>query len=602
MTSIKSDNNTTIIANDNKNYESITYRLTPDSYRKLELSCSFSINDFIKRFLNIYEEYSSIEIEKISDLINRFFYTTFNSDVNTVLQLINRENSENLRIDTEEIFTPSEAEIINDFLNWDDDNKNKFVLNLISACFNYCMLTVKKDNSSYKDIFNNKSFYFDANVIFRLAGFNKLERQHSIKMFVEKCKSSCIQLKYTNVTYDEIRKTIHHYVAIMKKLFKNRSLIKPDALRMLNSKYANLDFYEQYYEWTTKPYNRPEDYESFEKDLIKKVDSCLKDFQFVSFEPYNKKRKYIEYFEEYCKDYKSYKQAQSKTAYDDSIETDINNYLFIKELNSNKQANSFLEIHNYFISADHSLTNWTKEMNIGSVPCFVLPSVWYSILLKYKGRNHNDYSAFTQFLNIRIAPEEDSFTDLKSKLLGYVMEINDTSNVKESIIYSINKDLQNPSITIPDPCEYVKEVYKNTLQDKVNEAVSEEKARGKETAKAAYSDGKGAGVQQGVDATYRKIAEHNIDRNKVIKKTLTIIFLIFAAIFVAIIILQIFLQKTSQNSSLLSFIETYDTPINWITAILALIPGLFRMGFNKINIFNTDIDKEIEKLKSKLEK
>ena len=38
--------------------------------------------------------------------------------------------------------------------------------------------------------------------------------------------------------------------------------------------------------------------------------------------------------------------------------------------------------------------------NKGDIPTFVLPSVWYSTLLKYKNRTENDYGAFCKFLSM----------------------------------------------------------------------------------------------------------------------------------------------------------------------------------------------------------
>ena len=36
---------------------------------------------------------------------------------------------------------------------------DELVYEMVSCCFDYCMLTLKKDTSTYQTVFNNKVFY-----------------------------------------------------------------------------------------------------------------------------------------------------------------------------------------------------------------------------------------------------------------------------------------------------------------------------------------------------------------------------------------------------------------------------------------------------------
>lgn len=43
-----------------------------------------------------------------------------------------------------EEFNSDEELIINNFLNWDNKDKNEFILNMVTSCYDYCMLTIKR--------------------------------------------------------------------------------------------------------------------------------------------------------------------------------------------------------------------------------------------------------------------------------------------------------------------------------------------------------------------------------------------------------------------------------------------------------------------------
>ena len=137
---------------------------------------------------------------------------------------------------------------------------------------------------------------------------------------------------------------------------------------------------------------------------------------------------------------------------------------------NNGQANSFTELNSFFITADHCLTEWTLQNRPGSIPIFVLPSVWYSILLKYKGRTENDYEAFCKFLNIRIAPENDELYCNKTIMLAKVLELSEPKEIKEEIIYDINSKLSEYNVE-DNPEDVVNKSINSVTKRYVNEAV-----------------------------------------------------------------------------------------------------------------------------------
>ena len=75
------------------------------------------------------------------DLLKEYLYFCFNSNKNSILALLDnvKENGEQFKK------SESDIKLINLFLNWEDEEKNKFVYNIVSYGYVYCSLTVKKD-------------------------------------------------------------------------------------------------------------------------------------------------------------------------------------------------------------------------------------------------------------------------------------------------------------------------------------------------------------------------------------------------------------------------------------------------------------------------
>lgn len=369
-------------------------------------------------------------------------------------------------------FSSDEAALINEFLNWDYKPKNEFILNLISSCFDYCMLTVKKDNNSYVNVFSGKIFYLDSNIIFRLAGFNKVERQNVMNSFINKCKEANIKICYTNHTYAEIKNTIKYHVDSIKSMFNKNNPLSLKAMQVMSSKYANLDFYEKYVEWCNENPSLIGDFEAFRVFLEGEIKNVTHTFELKVFDDKDTFKNHT-LFSELFDDFDQYKIERYKNTYEGAIKTDINNYLYMTEMNRGMQATNFMQLKYYFITADHCLTEWASLKRPGTIPLFVLPSVWYSILLKYKGRSDDDYNAFCQFLNIRIIPEKDIYLVEKRKMLAYILTLNEDSDIKERIVFDIESRLTNMDTSIDDPIAFAEESHQTILQEKLSKQKEE---------------------------------------------------------------------------------------------------------------------------------
>ena len=439
--------------------EDSRFRLSTKKYEKISTTdSSYSLPKIIK----LYYEKNAIQkdIDYVVELITNYIYQVFNKNINSLLSLIN--NDINSISYEEHEYDNDEKTIINDFLNWNDKDKDIAIYNTISYCVDYCMMTVKKDNNAFSYLFSGKKFYLDANVVLRLIGFNNLDRQQVLESFIKRCKACKIELIISNYTSTEANNTIDYYVSNLSSINKdNKPLSQKQYDRYVPNK---KDIINLYNDWkrTSKQYN---DYNAFAKYLRDKVNtvsaSCSKAI-FVNQDMVNK----VEYTDMY-NSLKAFKESLSIPTYGPSLDVDINNFLNIKKLRDEEHGENIFNLNTYFITTDSKLCEWNKELYKGVTPICVLPSIWYSILLKTTGRTNDDYKAFTSFINMRYAIEPDENIKKKETIITLVQDLKESSRVKEQILDSIYDKINKPGF-VYQPKQIVDETEVEVEQNEIN--------------------------------------------------------------------------------------------------------------------------------------
>ena len=337
------------------------YSITPEEYEKIRKKTDdSSIRKIVELFLKEHEELDISE-KAFCDLLVKYLYDVFNSNAETIQALMNGEHLGMKAANCD--YSTDEKKILNAFIYWDNLDKNRCVYQLISCCFDYCMMTVRKDKSVYQTIYNQKKFYLDTNIVFRLMGLNNEKRKLVIDAFILKCKETGVEILYSNHTRSELNDTIRYYVGQIKALLADSAPLSVRAISCLDDRMSNSAFYEQYVEWTKDPVNRTSDYSSFERDLRMRTSKILSRFKQVTFDDYSgrNKKEYAEQFESL----KQYKIEHRRNTYDPSIKADINNYLYIQERNREKKGENFFATDHYLITADHAFSGWEREKRPG---------------------------------------------------------------------------------------------------------------------------------------------------------------------------------------------------------------------------------------------
>ena len=427
------------------------YSLSPE--RMSVLACSKTIEQrldgFVKRFIHTREE-TDFTDQRFSELFSKFLYHCFNTNKDALLLIIDDEEKTAERAHFEA--SNEEREIINDFLMWDNEEKDKLIYQVVSTCYAYCSLTAKKDALLSAEIFRNKRFYLDANIIFRMAGINKSERQRTVTSFVKNCKTHGIQLLYTSSTYDEIVRVIENKCSWLKSVTGNGRPID-----LSEWEHHEDDFYEIYRSWCHEPGNKYGDFTAFSSYLHRLVNTVLSELKLENIPNYRLRRG--EEFTNSCEALASYKK---RVHTQQSLETDINNLFHLIERRRGEDTASIFSTSTYMISADQSFISFATDY-VAGVQIVVLPSVWLTIMLRFCGRTEDDYKAFVSFMSIR--SNESTTWDI----YGVLEKLNDyTSN--EDIKRKVITEMQQHRDTYPvdDEDEYnesIKKAFDTIIED-----------------------------------------------------------------------------------------------------------------------------------------
>ena len=568
------------------------YILKPD-YRKI-LSEQEDFNSKISRLVQmaIKENNLSVPKEHLMDVLKEYLYFCFNSNKNSILALLNNTRETNGRFNKSE----SDIKLINLFLNWENEEKNKFIYNIVSYGYIYCSLTIKKNEILANRLFRGKNFILDANIIFRLAGINNDVRMNTIKSFVEKCKEVGVTLFYTTSTLDEIKRVIVSKVQWIKAVTGNQEPL--DLSEFDNSKN---DFYKIYCDWSNRDGNIYNDYKGFQNFLTKLVINVLNEISFV--DPPNFNIKSANEFENYTISLKDYKEKHSERKQSqDSIQTDVNNYLYLRSLRRKDKNVNLWTTNDFFISADQNLIGWSLEIDKG-IPIVVLPSVWLTIMLRFAGRTANDYKAFCSFLELRTHLPDDTI-DVYQLLTNLADKTTD-NELKKIIIQEVftNKD---------DYVNFIDDDYEeitNKAFDKIMDDRKQSEQQEIEGLKYIYEKKK----KELEDFELRKIADDKFKIQKLVEedtkkhfKVLQFIngkkMLIAFAIFIIMVTLTI--MTIEKKGPLFSMLICYDVEVvNEMGNILSSLGliwaiGVVVAGFVGKFLFFLCSDKRIQKYKN----
>lgn len=391
--------------------------LTLTEKRKIQIQAKIDENT-IEYYIDLFTKENEVSLSPIElkELIYRFLYDILSSNVESFKKLIDKNSSVEALINVDSHnYTLEERELINNFLKWDNEGKNKSVFDIASFAIEYCLISNHSKQGLELNNLKNKVFYLDTNVIFRALGINGEERKKRSMTFLKRFQETNTKLIISKYTDKEFNATIDYYIKRLgNKPFKND--VNPS---LFNHPYFTKlkDIYNYYYLWRIGKQNHS--LELFKADIIASYKAFTSsksidvDYKNVLKEDETEIK---ETLLDYISSINTHKSSDSSSVNYNGFEFDAKNILLLEKLRDSKNQSIFDTKH-FFLSTDQSLRRWDFQRG-NKTPLVVMPSQWMSLLLRYQTRTTDDFKSFVSFLNLPIPEKQISSENIHNVLAG----------------------------------------------------------------------------------------------------------------------------------------------------------------------------------------
>lgn len=342
-----------------------------------------TLDDFINEFLLLKRLPSNM-----AETIYRYLYGVFTTNVDGFRRMTEAGNVKELT----QYYSPNEkdAEVINGFLDWENNDKNVAIFNLASYALEYCLLTSKKGSHLKLEKLTKKVFYLDTNILYRALGINGKDRQQRTHSFLRKLVEADDQIKITKVAWDEYENSLNKYI---KRLRRDES---PAIHSKVYTEYVTYDdIHRAYHVWASA--NQHATIDLFVNMLRAEMMQLLEDYhiEIDNLCPFDKQQK-----EEQLKDMAIRIKSLSEHKYFETAHNDACDILWVEMCRKPGEENIF-STKTFLLTSDRGLFRWDTKCYSGRTPIVMLPSQWLSILLRYVSRTNDDFRSFVSFLNIQ---------------------------------------------------------------------------------------------------------------------------------------------------------------------------------------------------------
>ena len=572
-------------------------------------SKEYDITPFVDVFVKEHELNLEIPSNEIKQLIERFIYLRFNENLQQISDIFNHQ----LSIDSvDDDFDEKQIKTINEFLNWNHNEKNKCIFHLIAKAYDYCMINSRCSNTLLD--FSQFNFYLDTNIIFRMLGLNGSLRQKSINTLIDKCVEVGAHIHVNGFVKSECEHTIIDQINALETVTaKMNGLLPPSSMSFAEERSVRIDFYTRYFDWV-KSGNKHRNFAGFKKRILQDLSDLLQKFD----------------VDDETTAYKVTQKNEFEAFYDSlfvlkgdkhTTETDINSFLLVRE-----KRNTNPNEEHYLISADGRFISWLKESIPSSKSYADYPSAWLSILLKYSGReSESDYKSFCQFIHLSITPKVEDLAkkiEIKAKILS--------SDFSDNIKHMLIEDIQNNYYAYSeyDTEEIIhksyakteaqikaqvssekdkefrkafaeqKEKYELELERSINDNKSIQAERDRQV-KEAYERGKIDQKNKDKEDIINKETKKTIKKHKIISALLNIGLVVFGIGFLMMLGIMIVKGMLPTDNEI---IKTLSDNSLWLTITIFVIEaviGAFKAIFEIFGILSTDKKTIMEKMEEK---
>jgi hypothetical protein len=475
--------------------------LTLTEKRKTQIQAKIDENT-IEYYIDLFTKENEVSLSalEIKELIYRFLYDILSSNVESFKKLIDKNSSIEALINVDSHnYNLEERELINNFLKWDNEGKNKSVFDIASFAIEYCLISNHSKQGLELNNLKNKVFYLDTNVIFRALGINGEERKKRSMTFLKRFQETSTKLIISKYTDKEFNATINYYInRLGNKPFKND--VNPS---LFNHPYFSKlkDIYNYYYLWRIGKQNHS--LELFNADIRAKYKAFASsmhidvDYKNVLKEDENEVK---ETLLDYTSSINTHKSSDSNSANYNGFEFDAKNILLLEKLRDSKNQSIFDTKH-FFLSTDQALRRWDFQRG-NKTPLVVMPSQWMSLLLRYQTRSTDDFKSFVSFLNLPIPDKQISSENIHNVLAG----ISEVTSSFEQQSFIVEQLVSQGFEKIMRKTNDSEEIFNITVE--VSESILEKRLKELES--------KQEEVAQASSDRIQKLEEHNESKESII--------------------------------------------------------------------------------------
>lgn len=456
-----------IILDDNRFFEVIVgktkkenqYYLPNKRFIKLREKSEYSIENAIRDFSS---SNSTIDATLLCDLLHRYLYSLLNTNINAYAQLLEKKGEKVSPVIDSNSFDETEIELINNFIRWDNPQKDKALFELVNYCIDYASAINSIDPQDVVSALKNKKLYLDNTLIYRALGINGDFRKQRVLNLLQRCVDSGQQLLISSITRKEFFETIDYHIGHLKETAPYGN-INPNLFRQYTGGYS---IYQYYHEWrrTKNTYA----YELFRIHLKAEYEALLKRFNITEdFKQQYSDEKDAGIIERYADEIMQYKKLKNNNLHIN----DAKNMVWI-ELARKDCDHNVRDTKIYFVTSDRKLQEWDLSHSKNQ-PITMLPSQWLALLLKYYSQSNDDYKTFVSFLTIPNEKGQVSPDELQDILAG-ISEITEEFQKQDDIVSNLLEHNNNGKYRNREGAKkYAKDIIESEYQEKIKKIEQE---------------------------------------------------------------------------------------------------------------------------------
>lgn len=382
-----------IDSNDNFEKESvdedILLKLKDEVVQKFrERHDKYSIDSFLSEFCE-NPNYTGQE-ESIKDVLLKSLYININSFAVSDLKTLISES-------VKKEFSQDEIDSFNTFIDWDNSLKNKSIYALFSKSIEFAILTSNRGISSISnEIFVNKTYYLDTNVVIRALGVDGEQRKESIISIIESCNHDGIKFKLSRVSYDEIYQNLNNRTRDIKRKtsFDSEKILFKiiDDIPINNS--FEIDYINKRKQGKVSSPN------NYRLNLEKEFQIFCDKYN-VEVEPIKGiKRAELAKLQRKLCDTKHEQYGRWHYSMGAAL-VDAKNILHVRQVRGQNDYN-YKDIKSFYLTTDGTLNEIASNENTDSIAETILPSQLFIIHNSFhKKDTEEDYKDFTKFIKMR---------------------------------------------------------------------------------------------------------------------------------------------------------------------------------------------------------